>query len=301
MSEALKIRLYNHEVTPPANAWAKIVAALEEENPKLTLRLYNAEIIPPASSWNNIEAALNSDVIEEYGHKLFGLEVAPPANAWEKISSSLEEEETLPRISRGGRVIPIFKYAAAICMIALIGFGIKWLGAGKKTTGPVTTKITPPTTPAKTVQPVIKKDSTEQVALTVSNNLPKRNISYARNIIPQVKNREYMTQLASLDPQQKDVSSETNLHEISQTKIPGSEPMISSSAERYLTLTGPDGYLIRISRKLAETLGCLYNNPASTEYKQCIDQIRKWREKVAQSPVSPSPLDLIRSIEENKL
>jgi hypothetical protein len=66
----------------------------------------------------------------------------------------------------------------------------------------------------------------------------------------------------------------------------------------------PDGYLIRISKKLAETLGCSYTNGSSDENNRCQDQIRKWRDKIAQSPATSSPdnfmdiLNVIKSVQE---
>ena len=86
-------------------------------------------------------------------------------------------------------------------------------------------------------------------------------------------------------------------------EIPGNCSQISD-ADPYIMFVNPDGYLIRISKKLAETLGCVYTNGNSEQYDRCQDQIRKWRDKIAQSPATSSPdnfmdiLNVIKSVQE---
>jgi hypothetical protein len=61
----------------------KIAASLDEEiNAKFPQRLYEAEVTPPADAWNKIATAVEK---EEYPTKLYNLEVAPPSGAWQKI------------------------------------------------------------------------------------------------------------------------------------------------------------------------------------------------------------------------
>jgi hypothetical protein len=88
--------------------------------------------------------------------------------------------------------------------------------------------------------------------------------------------------------------------------VAGNCPVISD-ADRYLSFMNPDGYLIRMSKKLADALGCNYANGNSEEYKQCQEQIKKWRDKIAQSPASSSPdnfmdlLDILKSVQDKEL
>ena len=115
-----------------------------------------------------------------------------------------------------------------------------------------------------------------------------------------------MTQM--VDPTTVSVNSTTSDFQQASLRgeVPGDCPLVSD-ADRYLMFTNPDGYLIRMSRKLAETLGCIYTKGNSREYKQCQEQIKKWRDKIAQSPATSSPdnfmgiLDIIKSAQENKL
>ena len=88
--------------------------------------------------------------------------------------------------------------------------------------------------------------------------------------------------------------------------IPGSNSWLSD-ADRYLMFMNPDGYLIRMSKKLAQALCCFYTDGNSEEFKQCQEQIKKWRDKIAQSPASSSSdnfmdvLDIIKTVQDNEL
>jgi hypothetical protein len=113
-----------------------------------------------------------------------------------------------------------------------------------------------------------------------------------------------MTQMAATFPSANGSKSISDFSQISlKGDIPGNCSLISD-ADPYLMFVNPDGYLIRISKKLAETLGCIYTNGNSDEYNRCQDQIKKWRDKIAQSPATSSPdnfmdiLNVIKTVQE---
>lgn len=314
MSEELKRKLQEYEVNPPERTWDKIAAALEGElYAEFPQKLYNAEINPPADSWNKITIALDNDMIEEYPAKLYALEVEPPAGAWQKISAALEEEKALPHIPARRKIVPFVRYAAAACLIGLIAFGSMKL-LNKKTTGhSVAGKNSPAssTIPGTTVQPDKNNPGLSQTP-EKSNNLPGEKTLLAKADISSKKRSgsqfSYMTQPINVSHDDAGAASESDFRNASlQGAIPGSSSVIAEAADRYLMFLNPDGYLIRMSKKLAEKLGCLYTNGNSEEYKQCQDQIKKWRDKLAQSPVSPSQdnfmdiLNLIKTLQDNEL
>jgi hypothetical protein len=80
-----------------------------------------------------------------------------------------------------------------------------------------------------------------------------------------------------------------------------------ADADRYLNFMDPDGSLIRVSKKLADAVGCFYSRGNSDEYKQCQEQIKKWRDKISQSSSTPSAdhfmdiLDILKSVQDNQL
>ena len=302
MSEDMQKKLYDYEETPPAKTWDKIAAALVEEiYAEFPQKLYRAEIVPPVNVWNKIVLALD-DVAEEYPSKLYSLEILPPAGTWQKISSALDQGEALPKISRKGKIMPFVRYAVAASIIGLIAFGVKFLNSNSS---PDIERQEPKAASTVPLQPQNIKTPDEQQPAVATNNLPKPQVILASNNEAFKKHHTqtgYMTELADVSNTENKVVNENDFQRASlQGSVPGSQSFINNSAERYLTLTGPDGYLVRISRKLAETLGCLYTTTGSEEYKNCVEQIKKWREKIAQSPVTPSPLDLIKSMQEKEL
>ena len=113
-----------------------------------------------------------------------------------------------------------------------------------------------------------------------------------------------MTQMAATLSKANGTGSASDFRHASLTgDIPGNCSQISD-ADPYMMFMNPDGYLIRISKKLAEALGCIYTNGNSDEYNRCQDQIKKWRDKIAQSPATSSPdnfmdiLNVIKSVQE---
>src|SRR6185295_15813975 len=92
MSERLQNKMYDYEVTPPANLWEKIAAELDESEltHEFPSKLYELEITPPPSAWNKINASLDAEVVESPKHK---------------------------------KVFPIFRYAIVAAIIGLVALG----------------------------------------------------------------------------------------------------------------------------------------------------------------------------------
>ena len=120
MDEKIKRKLFDLEINPPEKMWEKISAALDDEvAAEFPFQLYDLELNPPSKVWSSIATDL------DYSEKLHNLELQPPVDAWQKISAALDEEKAIPRIP--SRRIALWKYIAAASLLALIGFGVKWL------------------------------------------------------------------------------------------------------------------------------------------------------------------------------
>jgi len=285
MSEELKSKLYNYEVNPPGTTWSRLAAILDDENSLLTQKLYNLEATPPNGVWAGVEQALEEGSVENYDARLYNFEAAPPVGTWGKILHGLEAEKTLPTISSARRFSPFVKYAIAACLLGVIAFAtFQFL---KTRTGHSVAAVTvvPPKSP-ETIPPAEQKNSASQET-AISNNLPKEDISKItkpqrkKNLLQQTG---YMTQLAN--PMIADVNSQPSENfqqAVLRGEVPGNCALISET-DPYMTFMNPEGYLIRISKKLAETLGCIYSQNSDP----CESQINEWRNKVAQSPVNSS-------------
>jgi hypothetical protein len=304
MSEELKRKLYNYEADPPGSVWNRIATALDQEvNAEFPQKLFALEETPPSEIWERIEEGLDKDNKEQYPAKLYNVEVTPPPQAWNKILTRLDEEKTLPQISSRTRVMSFVRYAAAACIIGLLAFGAFKLLNQKTANGPVAVKPILPQKPALNQNPI------QQRTPALTNNLPKERPVFAqaetkprKKILPEAAT--YMTQMATTSAAATGSRSISDFQQVSlKGDIPGNCSQISD-ADPYIMFVNPDGYLIRISKKLAETLGCVYTNGNSDNYNRCQDQIKKWRDKIAQSPATSSPdnfmdiLNVIKSVQE---
>ncbi len=74
-------------------------------------------------------------------------------------------------------------------------------------------------------------------------------------------------------------------------------------ADRYVMLMTPNG-IVRMSKKLGNLVCCV---SGQEQDEDCKDQLKKWQEKIACSPVAPSPgnfmdiLSLVSSLNNNEL
>lgn len=312
MSEELKNKLFNYEVIPPENVWAKIVDALEEEIiAEFPLRLHDAEIAPPPDSWNKIASALEP-VKEEYAEKLYELEVSPPLDAWENISSALYEDHAVPRISSGRKITPFVRYAIAASLIAFVTFGaLKFLNPEGTNHGIAGSKVAPQKTSPPPVPPSNAQTPAVNPVPALTNNLPQERVIFAKTKVESKKKlttnqSNYMTQTPDMAYAAKSTAASAFQQASLRGDVPGNCPLIAD-ADRYLNFMNPDGSLVRISKKLADAVGCYYNNGTSDEYKQCQEQMKRLRDKITQSSPAPSTdnfmdvLDIIKSVQDKEM
>ncbi len=308
MSEELKRKLYNYQVNPPEMAWNNISAALDDEvHAEFPKNLYETELTPPSAVWNKIADELENNPLE-FAAKLYNVEIDPPSESWEKIYVSLNEGDDLHRDSSNRKIIPFARYAAAASIIGLIAFGAIKFFNRRTTDHPVAVKTVLPQN-SQTIAPDSQNKSSSEPTPAVTNNLPKEGSYIAKTTISKKRNQSqttgYMTQIVNPAIDNSNASFASNFQQTAlRGNIPGSHSVVSDG-DPYLMFLNPDGYLIRISKKLAETLGCIYTKGNSEEFKRCEDQIKKWRDKIAQSPASSSPdnfmdiLDIIKSAQDN--
>src|SRR5215831_7015674 len=160
MSDELKKKLYDYEVSPPIAAWDKIAAALDEQvSAEFSKKLYNLEAVPQNNVWDKIAKELETEEQEKYSLKLYNLEIDPPAKAWEKISVALDEKNNLLQIPSKRKIIPFIKYAAAACVIGIIAFGAIKLLNEKTSTHAVASKTVLPQKNSSSDQPADQKKS----------------------------------------------------------------------------------------------------------------------------------------------
>ena len=303
---SLQDKMYNHELTPPATAWEKIVTALDEsllEN-KFPSKLYIIEISPPDTSWKKIDDTLNEEQFQnEFPSRLYNMEIAPPATAWGKVAAGLNttnEFVTTPTPVR--RLVPFLRYVAAAIFIGVVAYGIIKLtvNTGDKensttlATTPKDSSITAKNKPADTgtaQAPGININKDEDVALEKS----KTTIAKLDRPIKRVSRGITSSMItSSVDEDVTDISLSQSIYAYADH--------IPDIADRYVILMTPDGNIIRMSKKWSDLLCCVSGEEQDAD---CKYQLKKWQEKMATSTLAPSPgnfmdiLGLVNSLNEN--
>jgi hypothetical protein len=250
-------------------------------------KLYNYEQSPPAKAWDKIAAALDeSHITDEFPSKLYNAEAIPPANAWDKIAGALETEEA-PVVAMRGKTFSFFRYAAAAVLIGLVAFAVvKWMNKStdKAANGIAVSKVN--TESSKPTDTIIEQNTTATVIAPEDGN-------DVVNVQPKVRTRKIKDKYTDAAGTINDV-----------------EPMYAYNehtpnlADRYIMLMTPDGGIIRVSKKWGDLVCCVSGQEQDAN---CKDQLKKWQEKIACSPVTTSPgnfmdiLSLVSSLNDTEL
>lgn len=284
MSNPLQNKMYDYEVKPPLGLWDKIVTTLNEEETR-----------------------------GELSSKLYDLEVSPPASSWQQIKTILEKDSETP-LSKP-KVIPyLFRYAAAIVIVALMVFGGVTLLknnpgkeelAANKNAGLKKDSVTPPATEPVTQAPtnvtVERNQKRDDEALEESKRTVASNEFSARTKLKIVRD-SYLSAPAHYIENLSNPIPELHYSDLVQPSFT-SQSSTEDLSDRYIMLKSPDGNFFRMSKKLADLICCITGEEQDAG---CKDQLQRWREKIACSPVAPAPgnfmdiLSLITSLQNDK-
>jgi hypothetical protein len=300
MNSSVQDKLLSIEVTPPSGAWDKIAAELDDADiehsyPK---RLYDLTDTPPAHVWGVITTALDRSPVAE---KLLAMEVTPPTGVWNKIKTSLDGEYEAA-VPERRRLAPVFRYAAAAAIAGLLFFSGYQLFNKKsqpeettaKTITPINTNDNLPTpstekndnaiaidTKEQKDGPIIKADETIEHARDMAA-LEASKKTYARLDMPKQNKRLkevadfYFTEPVFNPPATRKIDiNETMPLDVNETEV-----MKENDPNRYISLLTKDGKVIRISKKLSDLACCVSGDDLD---KDCQDQMKKWRDKIANS------------------
>ncbi len=276
----------------------------EEKSASFPEKLNALEIEPSSSVWHKIQSSLNKEVIEKFPSRLYNLEIDPPAGMWQKISASIYHEVIIQK-KQTQKTVLFVRYAVAASLAGAIIFaGIKFFNKNTNDNSIVKQIFQPK---KKSVSDTLQEDIPQirfEKNLSVTNSFPKEKFLAKADVFssPQIDYPGYMTQTPDILHADANQISEANFHASDLQ-----ENISDNAASRYLLIINPDGYFVRISKKLADALGCFYKTGNSEEYKQCQEQIKKWREKIAQSPTAISTdnfmdvVDMIKSLQDKEL
>jgi len=275
MSSILQNKISDYEISPSAGVWEKIANALDE-----------------------------SELANEFPSKLYGAEVIPPASAWNKIAVALDEE-TENAIPERRRISPFLKYAAAAVLIGFAAWGsIQLINnktddsevAGVEINQPEKKSTNPQTDPIIEINPensaTVNNTSVEEARNDAALEASKKTIAKldipAKSRIKEIATGYYFASSVA----------DENIPEI----LPVDEIDTGNPSSRYITLITPEGNIIRMSKKLTDMVCCV---SGEDENNECLDQIKKWRQKIICSPACHSTgsfmdiLGLVDALQDN--
>lgn len=306
MSSGIKNKMYNLEVMPPAAVWGKITSALDDSAlaQKISSRLNAIEVIPPTSVWQSINVSLDEQLLEkEYAEKLTHIHITPPPGSWNKIKLLLNSEAVIATTEKR-KISPLLKYAAAAIITGLLAWGgVQLLSADSSKTNVAT--IDKPSPNSFTETPVINNPLDENIAVPdVTASLEE-----ARNDAALEASKKTFARL-DVTARRSKIKNAADFYFVTDNYEPSArgfsiDPIAKPAADitnRYIILMTPDGNIIRMSKKLRELVCCV---SGEDQDKDCIDQMKKWRENIGNPSSTHSSsnfidvLDIVKCMQEN--
>lgn len=291
MSE-LKNRLYEMEVNPPDEVWTRLAASLDE---------------------------LNAD--NSIAEKMQTLEVDPQYSAWEKIKYELHDSPATT-IKKRSIVITFRKLAAAAILAGLV-LSVYFLFFNKQNSGNDIVKTDTPETTEKTISPVIKTPDINKPEVSDDN------LATATPIKPQRAQAGVMlagfksanlpasNRIARAEPLQlTSTGNESEMTEEIKEKIfkeQIDDLSLIASNDRYVSMVSADGRMVKIAARFSNLAPYLQDKSSANDYLDILfeestywkEKFREWRQKLAQSAVTPSVdnffdiIGLLNSIQDN--
>ena len=280
MSDPLKNKMFNYEVTPPEGVWKNVASNLQESNEYLALSA-----------------------------KMYDVEVMPPATSWAAISQALGNEQ--PIRARPVRRL-IFKLAAAAVLLGVILTGSLYFLADESQLQTAGNIKEPVQVPAQSKEQAetnededleIQQRSDERIIYAVNE---PRHTSGARSSskvrsLRKVRINEPSTEGTDISVPVRPIRNEWG--DIIQ------DPQIISNGEEYISVTGPNGQQTRISAKFIDALQYLngsntYSDYADASYYESASWQRKfeeWRNKIMQTSYIPSSTNFLDIMEFKEL
>jgi hypothetical protein len=302
--------LLQTEVTPPEMVWEKITLTLDEQqaDQPLQQKILQFEEEVPALVWNNLEADLNDlslqkkiESLEEVvppmaweqiafaldveqndqaiAATLHALEVAPPSSAWNTIEAGLDEQRAKV-IPMKGNATRIFRLAAAAAITGILAWGGYRLINSESPEQTTTIAAAEASVTPDVVLPVpVPQDSiTEE---EVPQDATPTRVQIKQRIKQNLKLNDAVANIETPDHSLENYVPYQGIHHQKQL-APQSTNGFSES--EYYMLLNDDGELVRVSKKITD-LKCVAvsgsNNATPQELKDCNDQLKRWREKMA--------------------
>lgn len=267
-------------------------------------KMFNYEVTPPAEAWKRIVDELDeSELGHQYPSRLYAYEVAPPAMAWHQIRTSLDNEEKTT-LSDKKRTIPFFKYVAAAAFIGVLAWGgIRLFTHTSPVQDNVAEQNNISTGTATKLTHQNKPNITEENTATSNSGANTTNEEARNDAALEASKKTYAALNTSINSKLKNAADfyfTTSTISIGNTRgLDFDDPPADDDnniTDRYIMLMTPDGNIIRMSKKLGDLVCCV---SGEEQDEDCLDQMKRWREKMANSSVGHSSgnfLDIVNIV-----
>lgn len=266
-------KLYDYQVTPPAEAWKNIATELEELQALKPLgqQLLALETEPPAAAWNHILEHLEEEhSFSNVAGRLRALEVAPPAAAWDKIDAELDAAKPVSKLAPVKKgAFNWSKYAVAACIVGLLGFSIFHLveKSNRDSNGIIADLFE-------------KKEDSSKPSVALHDS----------KIKPAIKPHPETGSDLALNEPVKPVQIKTASGNTYKTTVEKNKAIQG----RYIMLMTEDGNVVRMSKKLGNMADCVAGENNSED---CNYQIEQWQKEMAKAPVAATPDNILDILE----
>jgi hypothetical protein len=260
-------------------------------------KMMNYEVAPPADAWGKIAAALDeSSLDQEFPDRLYNMQVAPPAAAWDNIISSLHTAEVAeaPVVSMKRKTPSFVRYAAAAVLIGVVALGIvKWTSrtsVSNRTDIAQTDSLKETNASGENKNGIADKESnpaSQQASTEESKTMLAQLTTQSKNTA-----RKISRPVAAVNYNYDETYDDQYTN-----PIYAYESHAANLADRYIMLMTPDGNIIRMSKKLGNLVCCVSGEEQDAD---CKSQLKKWQEKMATSSLATSSdnfLDILTLVE----
>jgi hypothetical protein len=274
MSDLLKNKISNYEVSPPAEVWNNIASELNENKAFFPLaeKMYNYEVQPPGDSWSNISLALNT--VEQ-----------PPVRRINSMFVKLAAAAVLLGVIL---LTSLYFMHEETAVQKVAGTRHQLPEPKPKTNLPQTAEEPEPRPDITTSLPTISFSNPHKIRTNIREHFQrKRRVLTASTVKP-----DYY----DLNQAMNDIAVHANLiRNESGDVIQAPHLMTSGLDGEYITVTGPNGQQTRISVKFADVLP--YLNSKNMQDEEWQRKFEDWRKKIMKTSFIPSSNNFLDILE----
>ena len=272
-------KLYNYEVSPPAEVWKHISQELEDVNGfrNVSKKLQALQVAPPPIAWDHIAGELDEEQsFTILAKKLSAVSVHPPAEMWHRINGELDLH--LPVIKKEAPVIPlrkrVIRYAVAAATLGVLILTANLMVQRSDKDVDVITQTFADNIPPAANQAAVTQPDAMQLAQQPAKNQDS-NVQAPNSTAAATSADGYVT------------TSNGNMYT---TSVERNREMDG----RYIVLMTEDGNVVRMNKKVSNMADCI---AGEVETQECTNQIAEWQKELANMPVLASPDNILGLLE----